>query len=110
MLVLILGALASVYTVLDMGRDNPSIVLMAMFVVWVALPFLALLLVVRSRKGPASGGLLAFSVLLTAVTLFIYAWVAFGSVPIRKPARFFLIVPFVSLVLVTPILLRQRHR
>lgn len=110
-ILLILGGLASVYTVLVMGRDNPSIILMAMFVVWVLLPYVVLLAAVgaRGRTSPGDGALLVVAILMTAVTLCIYGWVTYGGVPIRKPARFFLLVPFVSLLLAVPLALRARR-
>jgi hypothetical protein len=80
------GAFGSVAAVLWVGRRNPSLILMAMFVIWVALPFWGL---VYAR--------LAHWVALVVVagSLAIYGYVALGP-PRAQVAKWFLLTPAVS--------------
>ena len=92
------GSLALMFVV---GRHQRSPILVVLFTGWVAAPFVALLIAnsVAHRRRRAESTLLAVSSAVAVVSLAIYAAVAFG--PSRpQPARFFLLVPTVALVVV----------
>lgn len=72
------------------GRQNTPKILLAIFAVWVLAPFVGLLALRVSMAGTA---------VITAVTLAIYGYAAFGP-PLAKPASVFLLVPLVSWVLI----------
>ena len=99
------GACGSVALVLYAGHRNPSPVLMALFVVWVLAPFMALgwaNMISPRWSVPARASLYTGSLLLTAASLAIYGMVALGP-PRPRPAFFFLVVPLVSLLLIATI-------
>ena len=96
------GAAGSVALVLYAGHRNPSSVLMALFVVWVLAPFIALgwtNMISRRWSAPFRAALYTGSLLLTAASLAVYGMVALGP-PRARPAFFFLVVPLVSLLLI----------
>jgi hypothetical protein len=100
-LVVVVGAVVSLGLVLHAGSKNPSILLIALFVIWVLSPFGALLLAnLVSKRLP----------FLTRVTHYILMLViTFGSLagysgildpPGVKPAFKFLIVPLLSWIII----------
>ena len=91
-----LCGIASLMFMMMVGRNQKSVVLIAMFSAWVAAPF-AIFLCVQFRG--VGRNLLAWSgALLALASAAIYAVVVFG--PSRpQPAKFFLLVPAGSLVL-----------
>jgi len=86
----------SVSFMLYAGRRNPSVVLMALFFVWVLSPFVGLLWMEKSRKRASLPGLALIIAIVSAV---IYGYVTFGP-PRQKVAAAFLIVPLVSWLLI----------
>jgi len=83
---------------LYVGRRNPSLLLLFIFVAWVIAPFLDMLFadLVWKRGGKMLHGLM---LLLAVGSLAIYGRVAFGP-PMAKPAAVFLIVPAASWILI----------
>jgi hypothetical protein len=95
------GAAGSVALMLHVGRRNPSLLLLGMFVLWVLAPFAAGLLAdIRSRRWQVlqRATLHCAMIVLTIGSLVVYGIVALGP-PRPKPASFFLIVPPASAVL-----------
>ena len=92
-----IGAVGSAALVLWVGRQNPSLVLMALFVAWTAAPFAAMFLALRFPARWPRRALTAWcvcAVLVPAVSLGVYGWVAVFQPP--KPAAAFLIVPVLT--------------
>jgi len=112
---IVLGAAGSIGLVLFVGRAQRSVVLMVLFILWVASPFVALAVArVAARSSAAFNGP-SFSVLtcsIAAASLALYGTVAFGP-PRPQPAKFFLLMPAVSwavlIVLAGMWLARDRH-
>ncbi len=95
------GAAEAAGLTLYAGRQNSSHLLMALFLIWVLSPFVALAwaCAVSNRWAPRTRSALAIlTLVVTAVTLAIYARVAFGP-PVAKTAFAFLVVPLASWVL-----------
>ena len=92
---LIAGAIWSVVCTLYAGRHNASVLLVALFVVWVLSPFAGFVLVIRSAQRQHVGilrALLANSIVVTLTSVLIYTAVAF-SAPTHHTAFAFLVVP-----------------
>lgn len=95
------GAIGSVALTLHAGRHNPSRLLQLLFTLWVLSPFVVLAIAnaVSSRWSGLTGTTLYIvTLILTACSLAIYAYVALGP-PRTKIASFFLIVPPASWLL-----------
>jgi hypothetical protein len=106
------GAIGSFAFMLRVGHHNPSRVLMIMFSVWVLAPFAALIFSMRW----ATFSRTPLCIVMLAIALgspAIYGYVAFGP-PRAQPAFAFLVVPFVSWLLIAMALfiskLRQSRR
>lgn len=98
---LVIGAVGCEYLVFRVGHRNPSVVLMAIFAAWVLAPFVALAwchVAARRWVEAVRAALYVASLLVAIGSLVVYGYVAFG--PSRsQPAFFFLVLPFVSIVL-----------
>ena len=102
LIVLCVGAIASVGFTLQTGHRNKSILLMGLFVAWVLSPFVALAwanAVSRHWTGLTRAALNAVTFLLPVISAAIYGTVALGA-PRAKPAFLFLVVPLASWFLV----------
>jgi len=90
----IIGAIFSLIMVIHGGRNNKSIFLIMLFIVWVVSPFVALLLANRiSERWPALFRTILYS-LIVIVTF--GSFVAYGGIlhpEGTKPAFVFLVVP-----------------
>lgn len=93
--VLIVGAIWSLFCTLYAGRHNASVLLMALFGVWVLSPFAGFAMVIRSARQQHVGilrALLANSIVVALTSAVIYGAVAF-SAPTHHTAFAFLAVP-----------------
>jgi hypothetical protein len=117
LIALFLGALGSLGLTLYTGRHNNSIVLPILFAGWVLSPFVALLVVnaiLRHSSIPTRVTLYILMLVITVGSLVAYSGVL--TPPDAKPAGIFLVVPFISWILmaiVIPIasfLSRRGHR
>jgi hypothetical protein len=79
------GAFGSIAAVLWVGRRNPSLLLMAMFVIWVAMPFGGLIWA-RAKRWVA--------VIVTMGSLALYGYAALGP-PQPQVAKWFLLPPLI---------------
>jgi len=96
------GAVGSAGLTLYAGRHNPSRILIALFVLWVLSPFMALVLanVVSKRwTVPTRAALYMVMLVLTPGSLAVYGDVALGP-PRAQTAFAFLVVPLVSWLLI----------
>lgn len=99
---LLVGALGSVALTLQVGHRNKSILLIALFAIWVLSPFVVLLLADRASKHwpvRTQKTLYGLMLVLALASLAIYGVVAFGP-PRPKVASVFLLVPLASWVLI----------
>ena len=93
---------ASLAFMMMVGRRQKSIVLMAMFTVWVAAPFIAMLYGLMTNAAWLPRRRVRFNVVALPVSLAstaIYAAVSLGPA-VSKPAQFFLLVPAMSWLLI----------
>ena len=96
------GAVGSVTFTLIVGHRNQSVLLMAMFVIWVLSPFVGVTWAARHfrhRTPRAQTALCAVALLIALGALLAYGTVAFGR-PLGKPALMFLAFPFASWLLI----------
>ena len=103
----VIAALASVVLILYGGRRNSSGVLLVLFVIWVVSPFVGLALANRtSTRWPVGAQTALHTVMLVVagVSLAIYVNAVLIS-PHAKLAAPFLIVPFVSWLLILMVVL-----
>ena len=101
LIVLLGGAISSLVLVLHAGRNNKSILLPVLFVVWVLSPFIALLvanIVSKPWAVPRRMTLYSLMLVLTLGSLIGYSGIL--NPPGTKPAGVFLIVPLVSWLLI----------
>jgi hypothetical protein len=99
---LIFGAASSLAFTLYAGRHQRSMALLAMFVIWVLLPFAGLFASDRrGRTAPATGriSLQIASVMVGACSLLVYGMVAL-SPPHHNAAFIFIVFPAVSWVVI----------
>jgi hypothetical protein len=108
LIVLLAGAIGSFAFMLRVGSHNPSRILMIVFSVWVLAPFAALIF--SMRWAAFSRPPLYIVVLVMALgSAAIYGYVAYG--PSRaQPAFAFLVVPFVSWLLIAMALFISKLR
>ena len=107
LIAVLVGAMGSVGLTLCAGRHNHSLILMALFAVWVLSPFMALVWAnVVSKRWSALTRATLYSVMLvlTLGSLAIYGDVALGP-PRAKIASFFLVVPAASWLLIAIVVL-----
>ncbi len=100
LIVMLVGAIASLSLMFYTGRHNRSIILMALFTGWVLSPFVALWAASRMTKRWSPLTHVVIYVLMLVVTfgsLITYS-ISFIS-PIAKPAAVYLVVPFISWLL-----------
>jgi hypothetical protein len=91
----------SMYFMLQAGQENPSKLLMAMFALWVSLPFITLLMMERMTSSWVPPSRLFLYALMEVVTI-LSAIVYSGLVTFegRPNAFVFLVVPGLSLVII----------
>ena len=110
LIALLLGAVGSLYFVINAGRHNHSILLRGLFIGWVFLPFIAFLVAHSMAK--------RWSVLTRKAVYWLTVIIGFGSLigysgafntTQTKNAFVFLIVPFLSLLLLFTTVLTTRR-
>jgi len=92
------GGVVSLGLMLWVGHRNSSVVLIALFTVWVTSPFVMLLWALRAAKGwpPARGKLVRRVMISVSLgSVLVYATTTF-LMHLAKPAAPFLFVPFAS--------------
>ncbi len=105
------SAIGSVYFVVDAGRNNNSILLKALFVIWVLLPFLSLIVLSRISANWSfniRSVLYWLMLVITIGSLLFYSRVL--KIHGSKNASVFLIVPFLSLLILMTFFFLARKR
>jgi len=102
------GAIGSLAFMLRVGHHNPSRILMILFSVWVLAPFAALILSMRWAAFSRTPLYIVMLVIALGSPA-IYGYVAFGP-PRAQPAFAFLVVPFVSWLLIAMALIISKLR
>ena len=100
-LVVGVGAGASVGLMWATGRRNPSVLLLAMFAVWVLMPYAAILAIERRLDSTGASARTALTsaaliVMLSSIGVYGFAFAA----PLAKPAAPFLMLPVAQLLVV----------
>ena len=104
-MIAVAGAVGSLVFMLRVGHRNNSLLLVTLFAIWVLSPFVALLAASLGLKRSP----LSLSLILAFGSLIVYGDVAFGP-PWAKPASAFLVVPFVSWLLIAIAAITSRRR
>lgn len=110
-IVLLSGAAGSLYFVLDKGSNNKSILLRALFVIWVLSPFAAFLTadaICKRRAFFARKALYWMMLVVTPGSLVSYSG-TFNTL-LTKPAFIFLVVPLISWLLMLIVILVVRKQ
>ncbi|MEO8482252.1 MAG: hypothetical protein ABI634_08590 [Acidobacteriota bacterium] len=96
--VLIVGAVVSLALMYRAGHRNPSVLLMAMFAIWVAAPFAAMGFAGRAvRRWPSQSQTWVDRATLAVVLGSVGTYVVDAATPISPKAAFiYLVVPLVS--------------
>jgi len=107
LIVLLFGGLSSVYFVFNAGRNNNSVLLRALFVIWVLSPYIGILIANSISKRwsfHTRKTIYRLMLIITVGSLIVYSGIF--KIPGTKNAFIFLIVPFLSwLFLIIPILI-----
>jgi hypothetical protein len=101
LIIVLAGAVASLCLVIYKSRNNNSLLLRALFVIWALLPFKALTIINIASKNWAATVRVALYILmlfLTVVSLIGYMGIL--SPPGTKPAFVFLFIPLLSWLLI----------
>src|SRR5664279_5318285 len=111
LVVLLMGVVGSLSLVLYNGRNNKSILLIALFVAWVLSPFIGLLIADKDSKGwsdIARKTLYIIMLVLSMVSLLSYSGVL--SPAGTKTAFVFLVTPLISWVVISILVLIARSQ
>lgn len=101
LVILLLGAISSLYFVFNAGRNNSSALLRLLFIAWVLSPFVACLFfnVMFNRQAIRAYIILYwFTIILSIVSFIFYSGIII--IPNVKNAFIYLVVPFVSWLLI----------
>ncbi len=101
LIIVLFGAIGSIYMMFNVGRNNSSLLLMTLFFAWDISPFIALLLIDKY-----SGRWTLFTrktiyylmILIPLFSVFFYSGI--WNPPGTKPAFVFLVVPLISWILI----------
>ena len=111
LIVLLVGAAASLVLMFNAGRNQKSIFLIVLFTVWVLSPFAAVFaanVIARRWSIPTRASLYLLMLFITLGSLFSYGGLL--NPPGTKPAFKFLIVPLVSWLLIVIVFLIAASR
>ena len=106
MAALLAGTLGSVFLVFYVGRQNSSGLLLTLFALWVASPFVGTVLVsALSKRWQVSARVWLYVVMIAVAlgSLAVYGEVAYGP-PRPQPAFYFLMTPAVSWVMIAAVI------
>lgn len=97
LITLLIGCLGSLYFVIYNGRNNKSIVLVLLFIMWVLSPFIGFMLLIRNlnyESGIIYKATNIFIIFISLASLLLYSGLLLA--PGAKLTGFFLIVPLIS--------------
>ena len=110
LILLVLGAVGSLYFMFNVSRNQKSILLIVLFTGWILSPFVGLFLVDKFSKRWTVNIRASFywlMIILTIVSLVGYSGVL--NAPKTKNAFVFLVIPFISWLLITISILIARR-
>jgi hypothetical protein len=111
LVVVLAGVVGSISLVLYKGRNNESVLLIALFVAWVLSPFVALLLADKVSKRWTDFTRKTLYILMLALTILsLLSYSGVLSPMETKTAFVFLVVPLISWVLIVILLLIARSQ
>jgi len=99
---LVIAAACSLGLMIIVGHGNKSLVLMSMFTLWVASPYVTLLVLNRKSIIPAKR--LNYIILTISIASVIF-YITGYLFPGKTPAFIFLLVPFISWLLIGTIII-----
>jgi len=102
---LFVGTIGSLYFMLNVGSNQKSIILVGLFTVWVMSPFVGLFVATLLNK--LQSGIINSRYYLTMIVLSIVSLIAYSGIltPTQtKPAFTFLVVPFLSWLIILTII------
>ncbi len=103
------GVIVSLYLTLRAGRNNSSIILPLLFVVWVLSPLLFLAIAsMRSKRWPFPVRITLYCLVLILVPASLFGYSGIFTPPGTKTAFVFLMIPLISwllLAIIMPILM-----
>ncbi|MBL7846076.1 MAG: hypothetical protein JNL40_01310 [Cyclobacteriaceae bacterium] len=102
----LVGATLSLWLMFRAGQRNESTLLMTMFTIWVALPFICLVLVeMRSSSWTPVARLVLYATMETIAVISVIAYSGILNTPDMKNAFMFLVVPAFSLAIIAVVFL-----
>ena len=107
----IVGAIGSLYFMFQAGRNQKSILLIALFTAWVLSPFIALFLATKTRSRwtiPARVSIYRLMIILAIGSLIAYSGVLTPTG--TKGAFIFLVAPFTSWIIIVIVYLFSARR
>jgi hypothetical protein len=108
--IVVVGAVGSLYFMFNAGRHQKSILLIALFTAWVLSPFVIFIFANKISNRwtvPARATLYWATIVLAVGSLIVYSG-TFNTAQ-TKPASIFLIVPFISWLLILAVALVVRR-
>jgi hypothetical protein len=109
--ILLVGAMTSLYFMFNATSSQKSILLLGLFTAWVLSPFMGFIAAERLSKlwtGKVHSWLYPTMIMVTAVSVTFYTGVLTGSY--ARPAVSFLVIPFISWLMIIAILLKLKRR
>ena len=106
LVIALVGAVGSLHFMFNAGREQPSVLLLALFAAWVLSPFVGLFVANMISKGWAvltRASLYCLMIILTLGSLLVYSGIFSSSE--TKPAFVFLVVPLTSWFLMVTVIL-----
>ena len=111
LVIVLVGIVASLVLVLYNGRNNKSVLLIALFVGWVLSPFIALLITHKVSKRWTDFARKILYSLMLMITIFSLLGYSGMLIPAgTKTAFVFLVVPLISWVLIAVLILIARSQ
>jgi phosphate/sulfate permease len=102
LVVAVVGALGSLAMMFHAGRNNKSVLLMALFTAWVVSPFLVLILAAGIfKRWPFSVRKKLYILMLMVAAVSLVGYSGILSPPHTKPAFMFLVIPLLSWIVMT---------
>jgi hypothetical protein len=110
LVMILIGSVGSIWFTLRAGGNNRSILLVALFVIWVFAPFMGLLVANIASKRWSNSARITFFVLVIILTFGALAsYSGILALPGTKPAFRFLATPLISWILIIIVIFLSRR-